>query len=73
MIGKVEGINFKAILFGSVELKFFSQHCALSMAGLKNILIPYRRHLVKLQYGQPLIDFGWLRNVRRRNWNFQKT
>ncbi|EOY32890.1 Phospholipase A2 family protein isoform 2 [Theobroma cacao] len=42
-------------------------------AGLKNILIPYRRHLVKLQYGQPLIDFGWLRNVRRRNWNFQKT
>ncbi|OMO91464.1 hypothetical protein CCACVL1_07106 [Corchorus capsularis] len=42
-------------------------------AGLKNILIPYRRHLVKLQYGQPLIDFGWLSTVRRRNWIFQKT
>ncbi|KAK8574114.1 hypothetical protein V6N13_097106 [Hibiscus sabdariffa] len=28
--------------------------------GLKNILIPYRRHLIKLQYGQPLIDFGWM-------------
>ncbi|KAK8995211.1 hypothetical protein V6N11_069654 [Hibiscus sabdariffa] len=28
--------------------------------GLKNILIPYRRHLIKLQYGQPLVDFGWI-------------
>ncbi|EXB81404.1 hypothetical protein L484_001020 [Morus notabilis] len=28
--------------------------------GLKNILIPYRTHLVSLQSGKPLIQFGWL-------------
>ncbi|XP_022753705.1 uncharacterized protein LOC111302025 isoform X2 [Durio zibethinus] len=44
----------------------------MCIIGLKNIQIPYRRHLAKLQYGQPLIDFGWLRNVRSRSWNFQK-
>ncbi|GLT81763.1 hypothetical protein SLE2022_001970 [Rubroshorea leprosula] len=43
----------------------------MCITGLKNILIPYRRHLVKLQSGQPLIDFGWLSNVKRQNWNFQ--
>ncbi|KAJ1384100.1 Phospholipase A2 domain superfamily [Sesbania bispinosa] len=42
--------------------------------GLKNFLIPYRRHLVNLQQsGQPLIQFGWLSNLRWRSWNFQKT
>ncbi|XP_061338259.1 uncharacterized protein LOC133285100 [Gastrolobium bilobum] len=42
--------------------------------GLKNFLIPYRRHLVNLQQsGQPFIQFGWLSNLRWRSWNFQKT
>ncbi|PRQ32804.1 putative phospholipase A2 domain-containing protein [Rosa chinensis] len=41
--------------------------------GLRNFLIPYRTHLVKLTSGQPLIQFGWLSNVRWRGWSFQKT
>ncbi|KAM1040931.1 hypothetical protein TB1_029506 [Malus domestica] len=41
--------------------------------GLRNLLIPYRTHLLKLQAGQPLIQFGWLSNVRWRVWKFQKT
>lgn len=44
------------------------------MAGLKNFLIPYRRQLVDLQQsGRPLIQFGWLSNLRWRSWNFRKT
>ncbi|XP_042519040.1 uncharacterized protein LOC122092813 [Macadamia integrifolia] len=35
----------------------------MSIAGLKNILIPYRKHLVGLQSQQPLIAFGWLCNL----------
>ncbi|XP_050386518.1 uncharacterized protein LOC126802852 [Argentina anserina] len=41
--------------------------------GLRNFLIPYRTHLVKLTSGHPLIQFGWLSNVRWRGWGFQKT
>ncbi|XP_004513226.1 uncharacterized protein [Cicer arietinum] len=42
--------------------------------GLKNFLIPYRTNLVTLQqYRQPLIQFGWLSNLRWRSWNDQKT
>ncbi|XP_015973414.1 uncharacterized protein LOC107496625 [Arachis duranensis] len=41
--------------------------------GLKSFLVPYRRQLVSLQSGQPLIQFGWLSNFRWRSWNFQKT
>ncbi|CAN1250453.1 hypothetical protein LINPERPRIM_LOCUS7430, partial [Linum perenne] len=40
----------------------------MSITGLKNILIPYRTHLVKLQDGIPLINFGWLSNVNFRGW-----
>ncbi|MBA0575975.1 hypothetical protein Golob_027494 [Gossypium lobatum] len=60
---------FLTVLSWYVRSKCFTH----SMAGLKNILIPYRRHLVKLQYGQPLIDFRWINNMKRRSWNFQKT
>lgn len=35
--------------------------------GLKNFLIPYRRHIVSLQAGQPLVQFGWLSNLRWRS------
>ncbi|XP_043691020.1 uncharacterized protein LOC122641784 [Telopea speciosissima] len=35
----------------------------MSITGLKNILIPYRKHLVGLQSQQPLIAFGWLGNL----------
>ncbi|GLU18900.1 hypothetical protein SLE2022_351770 [Rubroshorea leprosula] len=45
----------------------------MCISGLKNILIPYRRHLLKLQSGQPLIDFGWISNVKWKLWNVQKT
>ncbi|KAG2671034.1 hypothetical protein I3760_14G114200 [Carya illinoinensis] len=45
----------------------------MCITGLKNILLPYRSHLVKLQSGQPLIDFGWMSNVKWRSWNFQKS
>jgi hypothetical protein len=41
--------------------------------GLKNMLIPYRTHLVKLRSGQPLINFEWLSKVKWRRWNLQKT
>ncbi|KAL6196015.1 hypothetical protein ACLB2K_031632 [Fragaria x ananassa] len=41
--------------------------------GLRNFLIPYRTHLVKLTSRPPLIQFGWLSNVRWRGWSFQKT
>ncbi|KAM4096395.1 hypothetical protein ACJW30_08G102300 [Castanea mollissima] len=45
----------------------------MCITGLKNILIPYRSHLVKLQSGQAVIGFGWLGNIKWRSWNFQKT
>lgn len=41
--------------------------------GLKNLLIPYRTHLVNLQSGKPLIQFGWLSNVRWKSWSMQKS
>ncbi|CAI0541889.1 unnamed protein product [Linum tenue] len=44
----------------------------MSIAGLKNILVPYRTHLVKLQSGVPLINFGWLSNVNFRGWKFSR-
>ncbi|ESW18120.1 hypothetical protein PHAVU_006G014500 [Phaseolus vulgaris] len=41
--------------------------------GLRNFLIPYRRNIVNLQhFGQPLIQFGWLSNLRWKSWNFEK-
>ncbi|KAL5766294.1 hypothetical protein ACOSP7_016911 [Xanthoceras sorbifolium] len=43
----------------------------MCITGLKNILIPYRTYLVKLQSRRPLIDFGWLSNVKWRI-NLQK-
>ncbi|KAL5582661.1 hypothetical protein UlMin_015103, partial [Ulmus minor] len=44
----------------------------MCITGLKNLLIPYRTHLVKLQSRLPLIQFGWLSNVRCRSWSAQK-
>ncbi|KAF7815644.1 phospholipase A2 [Senna tora] len=46
---------------------------SMCINGLKNFLIPYRRHVINLQAGQPLIQFGWLSNLRWRNWNLQKS
>ncbi|GMG99991.1 hypothetical protein Nepgr_001831 [Nepenthes gracilis] len=43
----------------------------MCIQGLRNILIPYRTHLVKLQSGQPLVAFGWLSNMRWKGWNMQ--
>lgn len=40
----------------------------MCVQGLRNILIPYRSHLVKLQSGQPLIQFGWLSSIRWNGW-----
>lgn len=49
------------------DVRTASLYKMMCITGLKNILLPYRRHLVKLHSGQPLINFGWLRN--RRSWN----
>ncbi|KAG9458057.1 hypothetical protein H6P81_002565 [Aristolochia fimbriata] len=43
----------------------------MCIAGLKNILIPYRRHLLRLQAGEPLLD--WLRNFNGKNGTYQQT
>lgn len=43
----------------------------MCIQGLRNILVPYRTHLVKLQSGQPLVQFGWLSNMRWKGWNAQ--
>ncbi|XP_028219382.1 uncharacterized protein LOC114401160 isoform X1 [Glycine soja] len=46
----------------------------MCLNGLRNFLIPYRRNIVNLQqFGQPVIQFGWLSNLRWGSWNFQKT
>ncbi|KDP43228.1 hypothetical protein JCGZ_22780 [Jatropha curcas] len=44
----------------------------MCITGLKNILIPYRIHLLKLQSGRSLLNFGWLSNVKWRGRNWQK-
>ncbi|KAJ6750960.1 hypothetical protein OIU85_001489 [Salix viminalis] len=41
----------------------------MCITGLKNILIPYRTNLVRLQSGRPLINFEWLSKVKWRRWN----
>ncbi|XP_019436146.1 PREDICTED: uncharacterized protein LOC109342660 [Lupinus angustifolius] len=42
--------------------------------GVRNFLIPYRKQLLNMkQFGQPLIQFGWLSNLKWRSWNIQKT
>ncbi|KAJ8751199.1 hypothetical protein K2173_016380 [Erythroxylum novogranatense] len=45
----------------------------MCITGLKNVLIPYRTHLVSLSSGRSLINFGWLSSVKWRRWNFQKS
>ncbi|OWM73541.1 uncharacterized protein LOC116201857 [Punica granatum] len=46
----------------------------MCITGLRNLLIPYRMQLLKLSSRQwPLIDFGWLSNVRWKGWSAQKT
>lgn len=43
----------------------------MCIQGLRNILIPYRTHLVKLQTGRPLLSFGWISNMRWNGWQEQ--
>lgn len=45
----------------------------MCITGLRNILIPYRRQIVKLQSGQSLLEFGWLSNMKWRSWNPPQT
>ncbi|PON97593.1 Phospholipase A2 domain containing protein [Trema orientale] len=45
----------------------------MCITGLKNLLIPYRTHLLKLQSAKPLIQFGWLSNVSWKSWSVQKS
>ncbi|KAH9602172.1 hypothetical protein KSS87_018439 [Heliosperma pusillum] len=42
----------------------------MCIQGLRNILVPYRTHLVNLQSGEPLIQFGWLSSMRWKGWSF---
>ncbi|CAK9134630.1 unnamed protein product [Ilex paraguariensis] len=44
----------------------------MCISGLRNILIPYREHLVKLHSGQLFTGFGWLSNMKWKGWNLQK-
>ncbi|KAG7035884.1 hypothetical protein SDJN02_02683, partial [Cucurbita argyrosperma subsp. argyrosperma] len=46
----------------------------MCVSGLKNFLIPYRRHLIQLQSlpHQPAIQFGWLSNLKWFSWNSQR-
>uniref|UniRef100_A0A7N0VFF5 Phospholipase A2 n=1 Tax=Kalanchoe fedtschenkoi TaxID=63787 RepID=A0A7N0VFF5_KALFE len=44
----------------------------MCITGLRNILIPYRKQLIGMQSGQPLIGFGWLGNMNWRCWNMPK-
>ncbi|KAF4355859.1 hypothetical protein CsatB_028680 [Cannabis sativa] len=45
----------------------------MCITGLRNLLIPYRTHLLKLRSAQPLIQFGWLSNVGWKSWSVQKS
>ncbi|KAK2976732.1 hypothetical protein RJ640_018205 [Escallonia rubra] len=44
----------------------------MCISGLRNILIPYRQHLVKLQSGQLSLEFGWVGNMKWKRWKPQK-
>ncbi|KAJ4837776.1 hypothetical protein Tsubulata_014203 [Turnera subulata] len=45
----------------------------MCITGLKNILIPYRTQLVKLQPGKPFINFDWLGNLKWGSFSLQKS
>ncbi|CAN6919506.1 unnamed protein product [Brassica oleracea] len=63
--------NKRVVTKGDAHVAHFYK--TMCITGLKNILIPYRSYLVKIQYGQNLLDFGWLVNsLSKRSWNFQK-
>ncbi|KAG2249534.1 hypothetical protein Bca52824_089162 [Brassica carinata] len=63
--------NKRVVTRGDAQVAHFYK--TMCITGLKNILIPYRSYLVKIQYGQNLLDFGWLVNsLSKRSWNFQK-
>lgn len=41
----------------------------MCIQGLRNFLIPYRRHLLKMQSLQEWMTFGWVNNIRWNGWN----
>ncbi|KAL8129379.1 hypothetical protein V2J09_018534 [Rumex salicifolius] len=41
----------------------------MCIQGLRSFLIPYRRHLLKMQSVQEWFAFGWVNNIRWRGWN----
>ncbi|XP_057956279.1 uncharacterized protein LOC131149656 [Malania oleifera] len=43
----------------------------MCITGLRCILIPYRKHLLKVHSGQSLLEFGWLSNVKWGGGNLQ--
>ncbi|KAK4419628.1 hypothetical protein Salat_2375700 [Sesamum alatum] len=45
----------------------------MCISGLRNILIPYRQNLVKLQSGKLFFPSVWLSNMKWKAWNFAKT
>ncbi|CAN7133002.1 unnamed protein product [Brassica rapa subsp. narinosa] len=50
--------NKHVVTRGDAHVAFFYK--TMCITGLKSILIPYRSYLVKIQYGQNLLDFGWI-------------
>ncbi|EOA17211.1 hypothetical protein CARUB_v10005484mg [Capsella rubella] len=63
--------NKRIVTRGDAQVAHFYK--TMCITGLKSILIPYRSYLVKIQYRQNLLDFGWiLSNLSKRSWSFQK-
>lgn len=63
--------NKRVVTRGDAQVAHFYK--TMCITGLKSILIPYRSYLVKIQYGQNLLDFGWIvSNLSKRSWSFQK-
>lgn len=44
----------------------------MCISGLRGILVPYRKQLVRLQTQQLSINFGWLSSITWKGWNFQR-
>lgn len=45
----------------------------MCISGLRNILIPYRANLLKLQSRELSLSFGWLSNVKWKGWSLQRS
>lgn len=49
-----------------------SLYKTMCISGIRNVLIPYRQNLLRLQAGQLPISFEWLSGMKLRRWNLPK-